>query len=70
MSESTFHATREDLRKAESKLSHKNDGNVPADSEVSQTKVGTLLPFLLPLLVPRNSPPQQTDPLNQILTHF
>ena len=39
MSESTFHTTREDLRKAESQLAQKNDGNVPADSEVSQIKV-------------------------------
>lgn len=40
MSESTFHTTREDIRKAESKLSQKNDGNVPASSEAAQMKVG------------------------------
>lgn len=49
MSESTFHTTREDLRKAESQVSKKNDGNVPADSEVAQTKVPSL-PFPSPLL--------------------
>lgn len=45
MSESTFHTTREDLRKAESQVSRKNNGNVPADSEVAQTKVISF-PFL------------------------
>ena len=39
MSDSTFHTTREDIRKAESKLSQANDGNVPASSEVAQMKV-------------------------------
>ena len=39
MSEATFHTTREDIRKAESKISQNNDGNVPADSEPSQMKV-------------------------------
>lgn len=39
MSEETFHTTREDLRKAESKVSQKNDGNIPKDSEVAQTMV-------------------------------
>ena len=39
MTDATFHTTREDLRKAESKVSQKNDGNVPADSEVSVMKV-------------------------------
>ncbi|KAL9075956.1 MAG: hypothetical protein Q9161_001350 [Pseudevernia consocians] len=33
MSESTFHMTGEDLRKPESQVSKKNNGNVPADSE-------------------------------------
>ena len=45
MSESTFHTTREDLRKAESQLAQKNDGKIPADSEVSQTKVSILFPM-------------------------
>ena len=39
MTDATFHTTREDLRKAESKVSQKNDGNVPADSEASLMKV-------------------------------
>ena len=39
MSDSTFHTTKEDLRKAESQVSKKNDGNVPSDSEPSQMKV-------------------------------
>ncbi|KAL2052288.1 hypothetical protein ABVK25_007447 [Lepraria finkii] len=38
MSDSTFHTTREDIRKAESKVSQKNDGNVPAESEPSLMK--------------------------------
>ena len=41
MTDATFHTTREDLRKAESKVSQKNDGNVPADSEVSLMKVSS-----------------------------
>ena len=45
MSESTFHMTHEDLRKPESQVSQKNNGNIPAESEVAQTKV-TLLVFL------------------------
>ena len=39
MSDSTFHVTREDLRKAESKVSQNNDGNVPPESEPAQMKV-------------------------------
>ena len=39
MSESTFHTTKEDLRKAESKVSKNNDGNVPSQSDVAQLKV-------------------------------
>ena len=46
MSESTFHTTREDIRKAESKVSQKNDGNVPAESEPSLMKVSIPLPNL------------------------
>ena len=42
MSEQTFHTTRQDLRKAESKLSGKRGGNTPADSNMSQMKVGHL----------------------------
>ncbi|KAI9853512.1 MAG: hypothetical protein M1824_001120 [Vezdaea acicularis] len=36
--EETYHLTREDLRKAESKVSQKNDGVIPKDSEVSILK--------------------------------
>lgn len=46
MSESTFHTTKEDIRKAESQVSNKNDGKVPAESEVSQMKV-SLQPFMM-----------------------
>ncbi|KAK4693609.1 hypothetical protein P7C71_g3828, partial [Lecanoromycetidae sp. Uapishka_2] len=49
MSDSTFHTTREDLRKAESKVSQKNDGNVPSDSEPSQLKS----------IIDQNSKPKQ-----------
>ncbi|KAL9098838.1 MAG: hypothetical protein Q9163_005567 [Psora crenata] len=38
MSESTFHTTKEDIRKAESKVSQKNDGYVPSESEPSLMK--------------------------------
>ena len=39
MSGSTFHTTKEDVRKSESEVSKKNAGNVPADSEPSLMKV-------------------------------
>ena len=38
MSDSTFHLTKEDVRKPESKASHSNSGNVPADSDVAQAQ--------------------------------
>ncbi|KAJ5937763.1 hypothetical protein N7454_004105 [Penicillium verhagenii] len=38
MSDATFHTTRQDLRKEESKISQKHGGNVPADSDVSKMK--------------------------------
>ncbi|KAG6995442.1 hypothetical protein G7Y79_00045g081130 [Physcia stellaris] len=38
MSDSTFHTTREDIRKPESKVSHKGGGHVPSSSEPSQMK--------------------------------
>ena len=38
MSDSTFHMTKEDIRKPESKASHSNSGNVPADSDVAQAQ--------------------------------
>lgn len=43
--EETYHLTREDLRKAESKVSQKNDGVIPKDSEVSILKVRQMAPF-------------------------
>ena len=39
MSESTFHTTRQDIRKPESKVSRSHDGKTPADSDVSKMKV-------------------------------
>lgn len=38
MSESTFHPTREDIRKSESQVSRNKDGEIPPDSEPSQMK--------------------------------
>lgn len=42
MSDSTFHTTTQDIRKAESKLAQSHDGKPPANSDVSQTKVSYL----------------------------
>lgn len=39
MSSSTFHTTRQDIRKDESRVAHQHDGKTPADSDVSQMKV-------------------------------
>lgn len=39
MTDATFHTTRQDLRKAEAKLSETHGGNPPADSDISQMKV-------------------------------
>ena len=39
MSETTFNSTKEDVRDAESEVSKKNQGNVPAESEPSLLKV-------------------------------
>lgn len=39
MSESTFYSTRQDLRKAESRLANLHGGNPPSNSTVSQMKV-------------------------------
>ena len=47
MSDSTFHTTKKDLRKAESQVSKKNDGSVPAESEVSQLKARIIKVSLL-----------------------
>jgi hypothetical protein len=38
MSESTFHMTKEDVRKPESKASQSNSGNVPADSDAAKAQ--------------------------------
>jgi len=39
MSDSTFRTTRQDLRKAESKLAQSHGGKTPANSDVSLKKV-------------------------------
>ncbi|KAJ6178554.1 hypothetical protein N7519_009015 [Penicillium mononematosum] len=38
MSDSTFHTTTQDTRKAESKVAQSHHGNPPADSDVSKMK--------------------------------
>ncbi|OQE34624.1 hypothetical protein PENCOP_c016G06296 [Penicillium coprophilum] len=38
MSDSTFHTTAQDIRKAESKVAQSHGGKPPADSDVSQMK--------------------------------
>ncbi|KAF3398576.1 hypothetical protein F1880_006334 [Penicillium rolfsii] len=38
MTEQTFHTTRQDLRKEESRIARQHGGKVPADSDVSQMK--------------------------------
>lgn len=38
MSDSTFHMTKEDVRKPESKASQSNSGNVPADSDAAKAQ--------------------------------
>ncbi|KAJ5798812.1 uncharacterized protein N7503_006317 [Penicillium pulvis] len=38
MSDATFHTTREDLRKGESKVAQSHGGKVPADSDISLMK--------------------------------
>ncbi|KAJ6091230.1 hypothetical protein N7467_003199 [Penicillium canescens] len=38
MSEATFHTTRQDIRKPESKVARSHDGKTPADSDVSKMK--------------------------------
>ena len=43
MSDATFHTTREDIRKPESEVSKKNNGNVPSESEPSQMQVCLLI---------------------------
>ena len=42
MSDSTFHTTTQDTRKAESKVAQSHHGNPPADSDVSKMKVSCL----------------------------
>lgn len=43
MSEQTYHTTRQDLRKAESRAAHQHGGENPADSDVSNLKVSSLI---------------------------
>lgn len=38
MSDATFHMTKEDIRKPESKASQSNSGNVPADSDAAKAQ--------------------------------
>ncbi|CEO59375.1 hypothetical protein PEBR_34502 [Penicillium brasilianum] len=38
MTDATFHTTRQDLRKAESRVAGQHGGKTPADSDVSQMK--------------------------------
>ncbi|KAJ5985959.1 hypothetical protein N7522_013155 [Penicillium canescens] len=38
MSEATYHTTRQEIRKPESKVSRSHDGKTPADSDVSKMK--------------------------------
>jgi hypothetical protein len=39
MSDQTYHTTRQDLRKEESRVSQQHGGKIPADSDVSNMKV-------------------------------
>jgi hypothetical protein len=39
MSSETFHTSRDNLRKPESRISRAHDGKTPADSDVSKMKV-------------------------------
>lgn len=42
MSDSTFHLTKEDVRKPQSNASHSNSGNVPADSDAAKAQVSLI----------------------------
>lgn len=46
MSEQTYHTTRQDLRKEESRTAHQSGGKTPADSDVSILKVSS---FIIPI---------------------
>ena len=39
MTENTYHVTRQDLRKTESRVAQQHGGKVPANSDVSAMKV-------------------------------
>jgi hypothetical protein len=39
MSDATFHTTKQDIRKDESKIAQSHGGKTPANSDVSQMKV-------------------------------
>lgn len=44
MSDATYHTTRQDLRKEETRTAQQHGGKIPADSDVSQMKVSFYLP--------------------------
>lgn len=44
MSDQTYHMTRQDLRKTESRIAAQHGGNPPADCDVSAMKVGYIHP--------------------------
>ena len=44
MSDQTYHMTKEDMRKPESKASAANNGNVPANSDAAAAQVSPLTP--------------------------
>ena len=45
MSEETYHLTKEDIRKTESKASQAHRGNVPADSDAAGLQVSSIPKF-------------------------
>jgi uncharacterized protein (UPF0332 family) len=54
MSDATFHRTKEDVRKPESRVSHQHNGQTPANSDVSAMKVSFCF---------RAAPPDRTSTL-------
>lgn len=59
MTDQTFHLTREDIRKLESRESRRYHGQVPADADSSILKV------TLPLLPPTNTPTNPCTPVHR-----
>jgi hypothetical protein len=51
MSEATFHTTRENIRKPESKIGRSHDGQTPADSNVSAMKVYIFILSILMMIL-------------------